>query len=547
MAAAADSRQAAGAPCTSSNIKGGGPTFDQGKPLQQAGTSGAGAQPHGEGAVLPTLEALAAAAASARAAASAAFSKYAAAAAAATAAAEAAAAAEDAAAQAEDALAAARDPALATPQAQPPALLQLSGSRSESGSGTEAGAGRKLAGWGDPTILAQQAQLQADALAQVGAAAEGGGGGGRRRDVSSSGWSLDTLVVAQEASVAKKCVVVLGTGRSGSTSLVDAMNQVSMLLASASASGPLARQRTRIAVPGSPGAGLIPNYFIRGEQEGAFYYLYLTWRLLDISYSHSHDFIDSVKRMEKEQGERAVGHMDLKGVKSIYERFAVQKKLPWFNDMHPYRNLEAARNFYTTTYGYHGPDVVSGFKEVRFVRGRAFQPGASSYRDFEGFIRFMRHMCGNVRVLFNSRRSASLDDNWKLEAMLTRNGVRKVDKQAFQEDMQITHEWYDKYAKENPEHSMRVIMEDMFDPKVNETLARELLSFLGEDPATPIKFDRMPTWHETKGQAAVIAEVRARERAEEMQAKILKEQGEQLEVEKSPWTRKRKSREPWQI
>ncbi len=45
----------------------------------------------------------------------------------------------------------------------------------------------------------------------------------------------------------RRCVFILGTGRSGSTALMDALNQ-------------------------------LPHFLIRGEQEGAFWFLYLTYR-----------------------------------------------------------------------------------------------------------------------------------------------------------------------------------------------------------------------------------------------------------------------------
>lgn len=55
------------------------------------------------------------------------------------------------------------------------------------------------------------------------------------------------LLSAQTQGGPERCVVVLGTGRSGSTSLVDALNQM-------------------------------PHFFVRMEQEGAYWYLYLAWR-----------------------------------------------------------------------------------------------------------------------------------------------------------------------------------------------------------------------------------------------------------------------------
>eukprot|EP00198_Chlamydomonas_reinhardtii_P008514 XP_001697851.1 predicted protein [Chlamydomonas reinhardtii] len=247
----------------------------------------------------------------------------------------------------------------------------------------------------------------------------------------------------------ERCVVVLGTGRSGSTSLVDALNQM-------------------------------PHFFVRMEQEGAYWYLYLAW-------SHSKDFASSVRRVEGSAGPTAAAHLSYRAAKGIYDNFAVRKKIPWFNDLHPVRMREAVRAFYTITYGYHGPGIVSGFKEVRFVRGRAFSSDSSTYKDFEDFIAFLRLL----------RASASLEDNYKLESMLSRNGVLKTtSNETFLNDLTTTHQWFDRYAEEHPDHAFRVIMEDMFNPERNRTLVRDMLTFLGESPDTfrDVIFNRMPTW-----------------------------------------------------
>ncbi|GFR45866.1 hypothetical protein Agub_g7317 [Astrephomene gubernaculifera] len=271
---------------------------------------------------------------------------------------------------------------------------------------------------------------------------------------------------ASSGEVSERCVIVLGTGRSGSTSLMDSLNQ-------------------------------LPNYFIRGEQEAAFYHLFMTWRMLKRSWYRSREFNASIQAFEARRGPGAAAHLRYGKVKEVYDKYAVKKKLPWFNDLHPERLLEAVRGFYAATYGYHGAGTVSGFKEVRFVRGRALTGTDASYQGFVEFVHFLRMLCLDVKVLLNSRASASLDDNYKLVDMLERNGVLEAlhaDNATFVRDLEITHGWYDRYAAEYPDHAFRVIMEDMFDAKKNATLARRLLSFLGEDPATPIRFDRMPSW-----------------------------------------------------
>ncbi|KXZ52490.1 hypothetical protein GPECTOR_9g534 [Gonium pectorale] len=260
--------------------------------------------------------------------------------------------------------------------------------------------------------------------------------------------------------VPQRCVVVLGTGRSGSTSLADALNQ-------------------------------LPNYLIRGEQEGAYWYLYLAWRMLESAWSHSTDYRESSAELEAEVGPGAASRPSFHFVKGVYDRTAVRRKLPWFNDLHPERLLEAVRGFYNATYGYHGPGVVSGFKDIRFVRGRAFPSADSTYADFANFLAFLRRMCGDVKFLLNSRASSSQDANKKLMNMLD---LPESERKGFVQDLRETHAWYDRYAAQNPDHAFRIHMEAMFDPKINGTMARRLLAFLGEDPDTPISFARMPKW-----------------------------------------------------
>ncbi|KAG2423024.1 hypothetical protein HYH02_015373, partial [Chlamydomonas schloesseri] len=99
----------------------------------------------------------------------------------------------------------------------------------------------------------------------------------------------------------------------------------------------------------------MPHFFVRMEQEGAYWYLYLAWRLLEVAYTHSQDFAASVRRLEATAGKTAAAHLSYRAAKGIYEQFATRKKLPWFNDLHRVRMREAVRTFYAITYGYHGP------------------------------------------------------------------------------------------------------------------------------------------------------------------------------------------------
>ncbi|KXZ50411.1 hypothetical protein GPECTOR_16g585 [Gonium pectorale] len=273
----------------------------------------------------------------------------------------------------------------------------------------------------------------------------------------------------------RRCLMVLATGRSGSTALVDALNQ-------------------------------LPNYFIRGEHKAAFHYLYLTWRCLKFTWSMAREFRNGTVRVLQAASasaddasgagsgaaaaaSRALSHVPFDVAKQAYNSVAPTMKLPWFSDVHPDRTKEAMRSFYGMLYGYQGAGFVSGFKEIRYVRNGRFPVPNATYVDFADFIAFLRNMCVDVKVLLNTRAKPDLASNRKLHRMMGRNHGASAE--AFEENMRITHVWY---ASENPQHSMRVLMEDMFDPKVNATLARNILTFLGEDPNARIDFARMPTW-----------------------------------------------------
>ncbi|PNW83404.1 hypothetical protein CHLRE_05g244450v5 [Chlamydomonas reinhardtii] len=205
--------------------------------------------------------------------------------------------------------------------------------------------------------------------------------------------------------------------------------------------------------------------------------------------------------------------LDFGTVKAIYDRHAPLKKLPWFNDFHPKRLADAARAFYATLYHYHLPgqrgqrgqqELVSGFKEIRFVSGRCFPPG-SPYSDFAAFMAFLRSLCVDVKFLLNSRAAADLEANTKLAGMLRRFG-HNVTADQLQLDLLTTHDWYDRYVAEHPDHALRVLMEHMFSPQESPALSERILRFLGEDPnqLPPLRFDRMPSWgartKESRGQ-----------------------------------------------
>ncbi|GFR50037.1 hypothetical protein Agub_g12076 [Astrephomene gubernaculifera] len=246
----------------------------------------------------------------------------------------------------------------------------------------------------------------------------------------------------------QKCVFIFATGRSGSTSLMDALNQ-------------------------------IPHYLIRGETWVAHGNLFSAYQhLREARTSPGQEFFHFAKIRER-----------FKDVKLAYGKRAETTRLPFFNEFSEDRVLLATRAYYTVLYGHYGKDVVSGFKEIRYVCGVYFNQTRCD-EHFQEFVGFLRGMCHDVKFLFNTRLSASLESNIKRFQMFD-NVTFATD---FTHLLNKTHTLYDNYAMQHSDHAFRVYMEDMFNIERNATLARNLLQFLGEDTSIPIRFNRMPGW-----------------------------------------------------
>ncbi|GIL90750.1 hypothetical protein Vretifemale_18427, partial [Volvox reticuliferus] len=247
--------------------------------------------------------------------------------------------------------------------------------------------------------------------------------------------------------IADRCVFILSTGHSGSTALMDALNQ-------------------------------LPHYLIRGEQWAAFWNIYESY--LNFRWTTTEPL------SQLKFNWTAYQDASFETIKSLYDHEAPKEKLPWFNEFPQERIIAAIQSYYAILYGYYGQSFVSGFKDSRYVCGRSFSTGRCA-EFFNGFLPFLRSLCLEVKVLLNTRSSPSLSTNMKLYSM-----ERSQSEEDFLRDLNETHALYDSYVAGNPDHAFRVFYEDMFDPDKNATLAMQLLEFLGEDPTTPIRFNRMP-------------------------------------------------------
>ncbi|KAG2485496.1 hypothetical protein HYH03_015769 [Edaphochlamys debaryana] len=267
-----------------------------------------------------------------------------------------------------------------------------------------------------------------------------------------------------------RCAFVLGTPGSASTLLADGINQ-------------------------------LPNYFIRSDPQGAAWDLYFAWRMLTSAHGDPPRALGAPGRSKsaatgaatstgaKQPAAVALGpgggdRLGLHSAGQPHERPAAGRTLPWLGELRPQGLVAASQLLYALTYGHTGQDAVSGFRDVRFVRGGAFPssgPG-STYDDFRAFLRFLSAMCLQTKLLLITRRSTGLEVLYH-RRRLRGVGVRAL-AEAFLPDLAVTHEWYDRYALEHPWAALRVHTEDMTDPHASGPLAQRLVGFLGEDPAT---------------------------------------------------------------
>ncbi|GFR51935.1 hypothetical protein Agub_g14456 [Astrephomene gubernaculifera] len=261
------------------------------------------------------------------------------------------------------------------------------------------------------------------------------------------GLSTTARVLPKHGFVANKCVFILATGHSGSTALMDALNQ-------------------------------LPNYLIRGEQYAAI------WNIYESYMNFNWTIADPLSQLKFNWSERP--HATFKEVKDLYDKEAVTEKLPWFNEFNLDRIMAAARTYYAILYGYYGKGFVSGFKDSRYVCGESFESWRCA-EVFNGFMTFLRKLCLDVKVVFNTRTSDSFESNTRLFHQMARFSVDE-----FSKNLKETHRLFNDYAKNNPDLAFHVFYEEMYDAQKNATLARNLLQFLKEDPSFPIRFTRMP-------------------------------------------------------
>lgn len=245
--------------------------------------------------------------------------------------------------------------------------------------------------------------------------------------------------------VVEKCVFIVSTGRSGSSALQDALNQ-------------------------------LPAVHIRGENGGIIPQLHgLHNHITAFSFPPSAHPPDSIK-------------MYLKNIEN-------GARPSWYNGFAPDAADRAVQSAFSELYEIPGYTV--GFKEIRYalkypvikmfkhrdpysIRAiqHTYDMNVSTYRALSDQLGFLKKLCTTPKIIINMRRNVT--------ATHQSNFWRKADISvlASMTDMFLN------YAASHPE-TMLVYFEDMFNPVTNQTLADTLKRFLQVDESSAMTFARV--------------------------------------------------------
>mmetsp|Transcript_7892 Transcript_7892/g.15856 ORF Transcript_7892/g.15856 Transcript_7892/m.15856 type:complete len:324 (+) Transcript_7892:228-1199(+) len=251
----------------------------------------------------------------------------------------------------------------------------------------------------------------------------------------------------------KKCVFLMAMGRSGSTALQDAMNQ-------------------------------LPGVFIRGENHGMFKYLFN----LDQTGSQ-------LTRKFPRRGDPTGAEAE----KTRYHEFVKARNKPaWYSNFEPGVAECAKTSYFKRLFGYGDfQDYTVGFKEIRhntnlnsLLDVKFASPWTLRYRNgtryktYDVYIDFFKSLCTDSKIIFNLRRQYNLTAGqgfYRGRGKLLERNIR----------------WMHRYAQAHGKKQVHfVYYEDMFDPAKNETVLRDLARFLGisDDVLAhqDVSFSRLP-------------------------------------------------------
>eukprot|EP01025_Chloroclados_australasicus_P040994 TRINITY_DN4318_c0_g1_i1.p1 TRINITY_DN4318_c0_g1~~TRINITY_DN4318_c0_g1_i1.p1 ORF type:complete len:290 (+),score=6.40 TRINITY_DN4318_c0_g1_i1:131-1000(+) len=235
-----------------------------------------------------------------------------------------------------------------------------------------------------------------------------------------------------------RCVFIISTGRSGSTALMAALNQVD-------------------------------GIFIRGENNAMFQEVQSIHNLIQaLSYTYR------------------LGNASSLDIDKKYNVLVEKKRLAWHNNF-PTNTADCLSKYiFKYLYGSGKFDnYIVGFKEIRFREhdkpvmvwnGRRpietfYQSYVNSYKTFENRMNFLKTLCLQPQIMLNIRKN--------ITATMHSNFYNS--QQAHARSLPQLQEYIIRYHQQHPNDTLLVYYEDMYDRSVNATLARQVLQFLRID------------------------------------------------------------------
>ena len=247
-----------------------------------------------------------------------------------------------------------------------------------------------------------------------------------------------------------RCLFIVSPGRSGSTALLDAMNQMDKV-------------------------------FIRGENAGMFKFLF-NLHYVALRFSSQPREIDAAEELRR-----------------YHKHVLTRHKPAWYNEFNPAASLCATRSYFRRLFGYGDfDDYIVGFKEIRFWGdvNQLIPPGnsiggvwhklvsmrlsADKFEDFELYMDFHRHLCEKSQIVFNHRKHYNFTKGHGFYMGKERG-----------KKLQRNIEFAERYSALHPNDTMTVYFEDMFNKNSNQTLLENLGKFMRKK-TKGITFARLP-------------------------------------------------------
>lgn len=252
-----------------------------------------------------------------------------------------------------------------------------------------------------------------------------------------------------------QCVFISSPGRSGSTALQDALNQMD-------------------------------GVYVRGEN---FHLLRFLFSIQNQAFRLGHH-VEALNASEQ--------------LTAYQEYVSTPAKPAWYNNFSRDGILCATWTYFRHLFGHGGlENYVVGFKSIRLWNVTTLiAPGESlsmmspvkdlvsgtggylknNYDDFELYMDFYLNLCDSTKIIFNHRKQYNYSVG---------HGFFEGEKRG--QKLKTIVDYAEKYAATHPNDTMIVYFEDMFDASKNVSLMNDLGNFMNK-PVHDISFARLPKW-----------------------------------------------------